>query len=38
MCHHHVMHSNGNSLILGDARYPEPWYIRILGPLQPGAV
>lgn len=29
--------SNGNSFSDGSA-YPEPWFIRMLGPVQPGAV
>ena len=41
------MISNGNSFSNGDSMssgpadasaYPEPWFIRMLGPVQPGAV
>ena len=34
------MHSNGNSFACGGDRsaYPEPWYVRLLGPVQPGAM
>jgi hypothetical protein len=44
------MHSNGDSFSLSDGHsmsasaalaastYPEPFYVRLLGPVQPGAV
>lgn len=43
-----MTYSNGGSFILGNGHgmsavqalaasaYPEPWYIRMLGPVQPG--
>ena len=31
--------SNGNSFNLSDGKtYPEPWWIRLMGPVQPGAI
>ena len=34
--------SNGQNMnvtqVLAAAQYPEPWFIRLLGPVQPGAV